>query len=1065
MRCLLKNTICTLILALSGPAVGQAPALDSEQQEVLSKLNPRLAKAAVELAEQAAVWQGKLERLRNKSESGITRDDLLPLVKTVTADLKARSPRLRQLVGFQQAYSQIKSAGSTARAAQVLEHDILSKLTALREPSSYVRDFARGKLSEWAEQEYEAEGLKFKVVMPDPDTPLFTPDADIKIVVEYPPFEDAKVKASGLYFEYVPGQAVPQAKTDRLQLESNISDIIPSQLSQLGEALPDDLGLGIQIKDVKLLKLDDPAGGNQRGAIAFSVLAKLPEDLMDISLEGSAVVHPFDGTVEWDGELTAESKRTPGVPLGTTGAGMYGFTAGFDPQSAESEISIGTNISSYPGDPDAFALDVELTVPMPLKRIGFEGTLAMGADAVTVGKVSNGVLDFTKGFLKARIEIPGSDSELPIPVAAFGANGDFEVSGEGLFGKNIEVTMYGQSAADAEVALRTDGHGAIMIDGGFMVGGVDIGSQMDASFEPGFQRLQAHAVFEATGLDIGVVKLVDAAVEVDADTENRPLPLHVVARAWGIEASGDLPTFTQLDAVYLVSLLRENAPQLYEQALNELASAEAGVRGALAKAEKDFRREVHNAAKELGMDSVSTGIEEVDQTLGDAADAVKDLGGGLSDMGKDIGGILSGTNDPEIKSVEEIRRERRKKKQKKINQQLKEIITAINEVVVQRQDKAQPYSGPGGKRYSSSSQMTLRFRKATSDLEGDHDAAIALLASVSSLDSKVTSKGPTRQETESDIKSVSVIIEDFAKDDAKPVASIQVPPLKEASDFGARRLAHDKLQELIELHLPEVEIDGNRALYEKQLAVENAAEEDIRVFVQFEQRSVRNKQFTWDWAPSATPLVFRIPAEETVLLTPDKAVSRTGSPGDISAARNNATAQPVRGRAVRIWAESASGRQWTTHEDARLWLVGRGRDNERKYYGEEYLVHTHTFRSRSGPRIWNERIVRVANRTGKPLRVQATALSRQLGSGERWTNAEDIRLAPGQGRTLRKPDDFPLRGRQLKVSAEDEEGNFFRWRGDQSTPLSIVKDDGYKREEIGYYLYIFDEPSADSSDE
>jgi hypothetical protein len=111
------------------------------------------------------------------------------------------------------------------------------------------------------------------------------------------------------------------------------------------------------------------------------------------------------------------------------------------------------------------------------------------------------------------------------------------------------------------------------------------------------------------------------------------------------------------------------------------------------------------------------------------------------------------------------------------------------------------------------------------------------------------------------------------------------------------------------------------------LRVANASDEEITVFVRY---YMQDQDGDWNWYPAA-------PQEDveplTVTLEPGQASDITDSGWRVNASK------------VRVWATSASGKQWRKFRDANLTLVGTDDNSgERTYVAKETQMYSHTFR-------------------------------------------------------------------------------------------------------------------------
>lgn len=177
--------------------------------------------------------------------------------------------------------------------------------------------------------------------------------------------------------------------------------------------------------------------------------------------------------------------------------------------------------------------------------------------------------------------------------------------------------------------------------------------------------------------------------------------------------------------------------------------------------------------------------------------------------------------------------------------------------------------------------------------------------------------------------------------------------------------------------------------------------------------------------------------------------------------QGNKEPDEVYGRRVRVWGESESGRKWTRYRERGRWMLEPVKSGERKYFGKEREDFVHAFKKSDEPRTWKERYVQVANRTGKTIVVRAEAYTRNLEEGERWVSAAEVRLAPGKKTSLKTEGGTQLRGSKLRIWATDADDEYFRWTEHKRRAIEVVAPEGYRREEIGDYLFVFDRVGRD----
>jgi hypothetical protein len=545
-------------------------------------------------------------------------------------------------------------------------------------------------------------------------------------------------------------------------------------------------------------------------------------------------------------------------------------------------------------------------------------------------------------------------------------------------------------------------------------------------------------------------------------------------------------------------------PDLYEAALEAMAEGEAGARDALAKAEKDFKDEVHRAVSGPGFDAVRTGNEDLDRALGDISEAGKQAGGELAEqraqLGKTLtelrknpGGTVAGLTNTLVNNLSNAASNplgalsgvlggggggggggssgpsradiERQVRQAKVEDGLSQLRERLNKVAVAR-SAGTGNRRAGTNRYSDESQLRVRFRNAASELQGTDGAALALLVSTSGFRTTINTRRSSQQSAASDARPASVRFAGFVSDDKRrPKATIAVPELEDASSFDARRIAHYEIQKLIELYLPDVEIEGPKTYVESQLAVRNDTDEPIAVWVQARWRHVENASFVWDWSPGNPPSReahrFKVEPGKTKLL---EISSRFPS----SPTTVDSEPRPLTASRVRLWVESESGERWMKYSDRDLWLVPQDSqlDETRGYFADKIRTFTHVIEPQAGGRIYNERLVRLSNKTGEPISVDLAYRSSE-GGQTAWRAVKSFKIPAGASGYPLTSEGMKVRASQIRFSAQSD--NFFFGQNRRQPLFLVTEVDGrrlYFAEKIGLFEHVFEPPSAsaDSSD-
>jgi hypothetical protein len=311
-----------------------------------------------------------------------------------------------------------------------------------------------------------------------------------------------------------------------------------------------------------------------------------------------------------------------------------------------------------------------------------------------------------------------------------------------------------------------------------------------------------------------------------------------------------------------------------------------------------------------------------------------------------------------------------------------------------------------------------------------------------------------------------VTIKGLLDSETRPVATITVPKLVHDSVFPGEQLVRDRIQALLEFHLPEVEIEGNRRFFEKKLAIRNRTSEPVTVWLQRRTRVKIGKQPGWQWLPGAPastdstritvgPGERKFLGENLTISLPSISVSN-GIPKVESKERS--VTVPFTASRVRMWAESKSGERWTEHAQRDLWLVKPNAEMEGKrgYRAEKIMAFTYSLNPQSGRRIFNERLVQLTNKTNEPLTVELS-YEGSRGTQTRWWRIAPLQLEPGQTVSPRNPQGLRIRASKLQFIARGENQLYESYR---DKPLHTVREvDGrrvYHANKIGLFEHAFD---------
>lgn len=895
------------------PGVTIAAPLSPEEQQLLSELTAKDATDIVQFVNEIHELKQQLDQLKgtirqgaddlNSSETLV--DAVLKIAKVIET-FAGRSPAIEKIIGYREKISpilleaeqqinglsfdpqavpdlteaefreearEVAYAYAAYRINEQLDGDFLKRIERLRNPSDALKKFVDGALNDWLQKPREAGDITFRILKTDQTKPLFSSQADIVIEMTYGP--GIVVEARGLYFRYVDREPYFEAvlDPDKMQVTTNLKSMAAAQLQKGANEL--------------LAKLDGPVTVKNFQFTDFGTSKAGIECDVDLNF-GQALPIKAGGTVkldtkqrlEWNGALTMAYRSTPPIPIGTTPLGIHEINGGWNPkgkQTGKRQVSIGTIISTVAQETDKIiALDVKASFDFPIRAVDVDGSVELGT--TSIGDIW-GTLDLDKELVEVQFKIPGRKTVIPKNVLSVEGRSTLDREGLECVGK---CTLFGLNVNDSRLFLSSHGHGTLTVESGKLCG-VDLAPRLNAGFKPGFSEVWANLVFEAE-VDLGFASLVDVAVEVNANTKNGDKPVHVLLHVWGEVIEFELVSLAALGTDVIINELRKHLPDLYEAALDSLAKGEADARKALATAEKDFKEEVSKALAKPGFDALRTGNKDLDRELGNISEAGKDAGGELAKQREEIGKTLTKIRENPGGSVGDL-----VNKVKDLNPaniiknpgglfggggggksnsgpSREELEAKIREAKAhgslellekklaghqKRQESPLRSSDSGRHRLSETELLDIRFRNPASAIEGKQDAVLALLVSSSDFVSQLNTRGSAKQDAASDAKAATVHFRKLVADEGEshPKARVEVPPIKNVSNFDARMTAHLEIQKLVEQYVSNVEIEGPQFFYDSQLRVQNKSNEAITVWVQRHFRGTQKEGYPWKWAP------------------------------------------------------------------------------------------------------------------------------------------------------------------------------------------------------------------------
>ena len=688
----LRSAACWgLLLAavFAGPKSGQprAAELTAAEQELLSRIDLETAQQITAGLTELKQWQETYQAVRGALEDleGATTDldaapnagenpteKLFELVEKISrlagllgkySDAFAKlSERLKQveaavagarfdaeeldLADAEELKSELRDFVRSEAAEDVLADvkAILDVVEKMKNPAQYARDFLANEIEKkYFNQPYPVGEFKFTLKRDgiNASKSLFAEDAGIVVAINYS--DKIEVEARGLYFRYR-ADGLPEPMLDKLTVDDSQlkQQFVGKTLDSLAAALPDSLGLPIKINGLKFLGFE-PGGEKQKpGGIQFDIEMSFSESLSEVALKGENVVIYPDG--DFSVGRLAYINKTIEIPLpGIPALSFQGFEVSYAPNGENDkppEISGKTRISTT-GSARLYALELTLTVALPVKRIDLEGDFILLDGNLSVAWVKTS-LDFTDGSLSGEYAIPGKGgNRTPIPIAGMLAStGSFRLDGTGFVAKG-DLDIYGKKAIDAEIAIMFNGYGYVTAGGGIDVFGQKVTGELSAGYTPGFKEFWLDINMTVTGVSLKPWGELDVTVGVYTNQEENGL-LWLYADAGVASVSVPVPdaSLAALRLPYLVKLLEKSAVAAYHEMLDNMAKGEKDGRKWAAAQEKKGREWID---KHWGFTG-STGNPQLDA-----------IGGKFSDGGKELGGLLADWREKTGKELTEGR--------------------------------------------------------------------------------------------------------------------------------------------------------------------------------------------------------------------------------------------------------------------------------------------------------------------------------------------------------------------------------------------------------------------------
>ncbi|MDB5305932.1 MAG: hypothetical protein JWO38_134 [Gemmataceae bacterium] len=973
-----------------------------------------------------------------------------------------------------------------AAAGQALlksvDKDLFGILDQLRHPAQFARAFVETELKKnYLNKPYPVGDVTFTLAQQDFTKSVFSADANLTLVVAYKA-AGVELKAAGLYFRYAPGK-LPEPVLDHVKVEATGVDALANKaLKSLGDELPD-IGLPIKITNPKVTDFD-PKNGAKGGSLSFGVVVGLDDSLgfgsADLAKITAAVVVSAKGKVEVTG-LGGTIKGQ--LPIGTTGLILDGGTIAL--KGKEKTVTIGTFICPATGGKEGISLDVALTFGFPIGKTGlaYKGALVLARKEV-LGTI-DGVI--TKEKVTGNFE---SAAGLPFRLKKC----KFELNREALTASGTVEALYGAGNIVADLYEGFDGNGRFTVSEKFEIAkAVKTEASLAGSHTPGFKKIRLDGVL-TVDVEAQPLGTFGAVVHITATNDPRPV-------VQGTATVGDVTVefkAANFGGVYdaLKAALLQKRDALYKY----LADREKGARQYAADREKALDNWVYQNASKYGVDALR--IDHggpIDTMLGQKSQQLKNAGKQLADWrdtagqdlahvghqaGKEAGNLAQGVSDfasnpvstvsqvfgfrglgligdtPAAQArgapvrvgkvgganagfelagldVDQAIREHVKDVDKlvqdaasraRVTARLDKVLTGIENEHVHKARHA---------RTGQASELRVRFDRATAHPDGAADAVITFAVQVNSfkhaLDVHKTFAKPT---TASDMHIGEIRLKGVYGA-GRPKVEVSLPKLKNVSEWDADAVVRDHLTQLVH-RLLGADVGGR--FEERLLALHNATDEPLKVWVQFE----RHGKDGWGWLPDGhgpdkRAYSFTIPAKKTLSLrTPNGMVA---------------------GRTARVWAESESGRVWVRNHRTDLQLVDeKDETGATRYFADTMEHYVYTFTASDAPRTFRERVVAVKNASTVPALVHAAALSRDPDGKETWdaTRPGGLLVEPGATVKIRQANGWLLRGSEAKVWAEAEKGQQPHWAQHRTAAVTQVGPKGYNSRSLGTYLYVLE---------
>lgn len=655
-----------IFVALSSTAVGLGDDIrqSADSQAIFEIMDEPTVARVLAIAARVEDWNARItaerQRLQQVAGGEPSLKNMLAVLAEIEAEIKRLAPEARSYLPdaarlrgvFEQAEAAWKSrpfdkeqfpgldeksfrrqaradayAAAAEQFGQFTREELSPAIERLRAPARYTRDFLSGKFQEWLQQPLESEGgLRFRILS-GAKRSVFSKDAQLAVELEYLP-NNLKVKATGLYFDYVPG-GVPKPNLSRLTVDASesLKGQLVSGLTALGEEITADLDLPLKVTITGPPDFSS-SGGGQIGALPFSVeIGLLDSETVKAKAE-NLVLYPVN-KVDWGaGKLTIDVPLKPQVPLPPTPFALWGMGGDYAVKSRE--LGFNTLISTIATPPESVALDVRLSTTLPVKKLALVGKIVLLGGA-ELGQVE-GEIDFARGLISGKVSPAGSASGLPVAVG----QGSFELRSERLM-VDASVRFLEHDLGTMRLVINfTDASASLAAQSQIQLFGADFAATFDGEVESGFKRARFEAMESIRVPGIEPYGTIDVAVTVRADT-SAGMEVEVKAFLPELSFKVKVPTLADCTLDQLRKWLQDRAVAAYHQFLRNLAAGEKDGREWAAKVDERTREYV---ATRLG-GAWKTGNPELDAFGKELSDSAKNIGGAWHDLTEQAGGGLA----------------------------------------------------------------------------------------------------------------------------------------------------------------------------------------------------------------------------------------------------------------------------------------------------------------------------------------------------------------------------------------------------------------------------------------